>query len=112
MGKIFVAGGNTGLLDEVRSAEMYDPATNRWHHIASLGSDMARFDAAEWRGRLYVTEGWQWPFHFSPRGFVLDPTAGVWEAMQLGMSEGWTGMSAVVHNTLFIVAQADGGMHS
>lgn len=52
-----------------------------------------------------MTEGWTWPFTFTPRGSVYDADRDSWEEMSIGMREGWTGASAVVGDTLFVVSE-------
>eukprot|EP00897_Mesotaenium_endlicherianum_P010887 jgi/Mesen1/9827/ME000007S09880 len=67
-----------------------------WQAGAPLPAEISCFDSAVLGSKMYVTEGWSWPFHFSPRGFVYDGDTGAWDLMRLGMSEGWTGVSAVI----------------
>ncbi|KAF5175131.1 Galactose oxidase/kelch repeat superfamily protein, partial [Thalictrum thalictroides] len=57
-------------------------------------------------GKFFVTEGWLWPFLYSPRGQVYDP-----RSKQLGDSailrEGWTGLSTVIDGHLFVVSDRE-----
>lgn len=104
-GKIYVAGGNSTDLFELNSAEVMDPVKGYWHPIASMGTNMAAYDAAVLNGKFLVTEGWFWPFYVSPRGQVYDPTTNNWESMAVGLREGWTGSSVVVYGNLFVVSE-------
>lgn len=54
---------------------------------------------------MLVTEGWTWPFTFSPRGGIYNAEGDVWEEMSSELREGWTGVSAVVGRTLFVVSE-------
>lgn len=54
---------------------------------------------------MYLTEGWAWPFDSPPRGAMYDAVNGTWGDMPKGMREGWTGSSAVVNGTLYIVTE-------
>jgi hypothetical protein len=66
---------------------------------------VARYDAAAAGGKLYVTEGWAWPFERAPRGAVYDAAADSWREMARGMREGWTGSCAVAGGRMYIVAE-------
>ena len=103
-GRIYVAGGNSTNLFELDSGEVMDPVKGSWHPIASMGTNMASYDAAVLNGKLLVTEGWLWPFDVSPRGQVYDPRTNKWESMAVGLREGWTGSSVVVYGHLFVVS--------
>ncbi|XP_057950001.1 F-box/kelch-repeat protein At1g30090 isoform X2 [Malania oleifera] len=104
-GMIYVAGGNSSDLFELNSAEVLDPIKGTWRPIASMGTNMASYDAAVLNGKLLVTEGWLWPFYVSPRGQVYDPQTNNWENMAVGLKEGWTGSSVVIHGHLFVVSE-------
>ncbi|ERM99292.1 F-box/kelch-repeat protein At1g30090 [Amborella trichopoda] len=104
-GRIYAAGGNSTDLFELNSAEVFDPMKGYWRSIAKMGANMASYDAAVLDAKLYVTEGWLWPFSFSPRGQVYDPETDKWETMAAGMTEGWTGASLVLHGHLFVVSE-------
>ncbi|KAG6642144.1 hypothetical protein CIPAW_09G122700 [Carya illinoinensis] len=106
-GMIYVAGGNSTDLFELDSAEVMDPIKGSWHSIASMGANMASYDAAVLNGKLLVTEGWLWPFYVSPRGQVYDPRTNDWESMAVGLREGWTGSSVVVYDHLFVVSELE-----
>ncbi|GAB4829361.1 hypothetical protein Ancab_019032 [Ancistrocladus abbreviatus] len=104
-GMIYVAGGNSTDLFELDSAEVLDPVKGYWCPIASMGTNMASYDAAVLNGQLLVTEGWLWPFCVSPRGQVYDPRTNNWVNMDVGLREGWTGSSVVVYGHLFVVSE-------
>lgn len=106
-GMIYVAGGNSADLIELNSAEVLDPKKGSWRRIASMGTNMASYDAAVLNGKLLVTEGWLWPFFVSPRGQVYDPTTDNWESMAVGLREGWTGSSVVIYEHLFVVSELE-----
>lgn len=106
-GVIYVAGGNSADLIELDSAEVLDPKKGSWRRIASMGTNMASYDAAVLNGKLLVTEGWLWPFFVSPRGQVYDPITDNWESMAVGLREGWTGSSVVVYEHLFVVSELE-----
>ncbi|CAL9047716.1 F-box protein AFR-like [Musa acuminata AAA Group] len=105
-GRIFAAGGDDGGISAV---ECYDPAADRWAPAAGMRRGMARYDAAVVGRRMYVTEGWTWPFDSSPRGGVYDADRDAWEEMRVGMREGWTGASAVVGGRLYVVSECGDG---
>lgn len=105
-GRIYAAGGSSAApLSDLSSTESYDPATDEWRPVADMGTNMSRYDAAVLNGKLHMTEGWSWPFHFSPRGQIYDPKLDRWAEMSVGMREGWTGLSVVLDNHLFIIPE-------
>lgn len=104
-GRIYAAGGSSvAPSSDLSSAEAYDPAADEWRPVADMGASMSRYDAAVLDGKLHMTEGWSWPFHFSPRGQIYDPKLDRWADMSVGMREGWTGLSVVLDNHLFIIS--------
>ncbi|KAF5206486.1 Kelch repeat containing f-box protein-like [Thalictrum thalictroides] len=104
--KIFAAGGNgVGHEDTISSMECYDPITDTWTPVAKMIFGLARYDTAVIGTKFYVTEGWTWPFSFSPRGEVYDSVNNKWEEMSLGMREGWTGVSVVLDDRLFVISE-------
>ncbi|XP_042477263.1 F-box/kelch-repeat protein At1g30090-like isoform X2 [Macadamia integrifolia] len=104
-GLIYAAGGNSSDHFELDSAEVLDPAKGNWRPISNMHTNIASYDAAVLNGKLLVTEGWIWPFVFSPRGQVYDPVSNNWESMAVGLREGWTGSSVVVDGHLFVVSE-------
>ncbi|KAL4286515.1 F-box/kelch-repeat protein At1g30090-like [Arachis ipaensis] len=87
--------------------KVLDPLTGNWRSMASMGTNMASYDAAVLNGKLLVKEGWLWPFYVSPRGQVYDPRTDNWENMAVGLRKGWTGSSVVVYGHLFVVSELE-----
>ncbi|XP_042510295.1 F-box protein AFR isoform X2 [Macadamia integrifolia] len=105
-GKIFAAGGTgTGVAETVSAVECYDPGKDTWVSVKNMRFGLARYDAAVVGDRMYITEGWTWPFSFSPRGGVYDAKRDTWEEMTIGMREGWTGISVVLGDRLFVMTE-------
>lgn len=104
-GMIYVSGGKDSDLLELDSAEVLDPIDGHWNSIKTMGENMASYDAAVLDGKLFVTEGWLWPFYVSPRGQVYDPKTDSWKNMAVGLREGWTGSSVVIFGHLFVVSE-------
>ncbi|KAE8682531.1 F-box protein AFR [Hibiscus syriacus] len=105
-GKIIAVGGSGAEYnDSNTSVECYDPQTDTWEQVSKMRVGLARYDSAEVGGKMYVTEGWTWPFLFSPRGGVYDPESDTWHEMKDGMKEGWTGVSVVVGDRLFVISE-------
>jgi hypothetical protein len=99
-------GGRVVVAGEDGEAEVFDPEQGRWAPAAARhGAAVARYDAAAAGGKLYVTEGWAWPFERLPRGAVYDVAADSWAEMARGMREGWTGSCAVAGGLMYIVAE-------
>ncbi|CAD6336002.1 unnamed protein product [Miscanthus lutarioriparius] len=99
-------GGRVVVAGEDGEAEVFDPEARRWYPAAPRrGAAVARYDAAAAGGKLYVTEGWAWPFERAPRGAVYDAAADSWCEMARGMREGWTGSCAVAGGRMYIVAE-------
>ncbi|XP_068648532.1 F-box protein AFR-like [Aristolochia californica] len=99
-GKIIAAGG-----DPAASAECYDPAQNKWSPVSGMRAGIPRYDAATVGSKLYITEGWSWPFSFPPRGAVYDAEADRWEEMPGGLCDGWTGAGVVLGERLFVIRE-------
>ncbi|KAM0844469.1 hypothetical protein ACQ4PT_057031 [Festuca glaucescens] len=99
-------GGRVVVAGEDGEAEVFDPESGRWAPAAvRAGAAVARYDAAACGGRLYVTEGWAWPFERAPRGSVYEAATDSWAEMARGMREGWTGSCAVSGGRMYIVAE-------
>ncbi|KAJ7947311.1 F-box/kelch-repeat protein family [Quillaja saponaria] len=77
-GMVYVAGGNRTDLYELDSAEVLNPIKGTWHSIASMGTNMASYDAAILNGK-----------------------------MSAGLREGWTGLNLVVYGHLFVVSELE-----
>lgn len=105
-GKIFAAGGSrVGDGASVSAVECYNPANDTWTKVAKMRVGLMKYDAAVVGKKLYVTEGWKWPFHFIPRGGVYDGEKDTWHEMSVGMREGWTGISVVLADRLFVISE-------
>ncbi|KAJ4958156.1 hypothetical protein NE237_025267 [Protea cynaroides] len=105
-GKIFAAGGSGTVVSEtVSTVECYDPAKDTWMTVAKMRNGLSRYDAAVVGEKMYVTEGWTWPFSYSPRGGVYNAEKDTWEEMSVGMREGWTGISVVLGDRLFVITE-------
>ncbi|XVE71344.1 hypothetical protein DITRI_Ditri10aG0143400 [Diplodiscus trichospermus] len=105
-GKIIAVGGSgAGYSDSITSVERYDPHKDTWESVAKMRMGLARYDSAVVGSKMYVTEGWTWPFMFSPRGGVYDLENDTWQEMRDGMKEGWTGVSVVLDDRLFVISE-------
>lgn len=105
-GKIMAVGGTGANINEtMTSVECYDPESDTWTTAAKLRMGLARYDSAVMGSKMYVTEGWTWPFMFSPRGGVYDINKDTWNLMSDGMKEGWTGISIVLEGKLFVISE-------
>ncbi|KAF6138535.1 hypothetical protein GIB67_022569 [Kingdonia uniflora] len=91
-------------LDNV-TVECYDTKNNSWSYLAKMSGWLDKYDAAVVGDKMYVTEGWTWPFSFYPRGGVYDAKSDTWDEMSVGMKEGWTGMSVVLNDKLFVISE-------
>ncbi|KAK1612818.1 hypothetical protein QYE76_036491 [Lolium multiflorum] len=99
-------GGRVVVAGEDGDAEVLDPESGTWSPCAGrAGAAVARYDSAACGGRLYVTEGWAWPFERAPRGAVYEAATDSWAEMARGMREGWTGSCAVSGGRMYIVAE-------
>lgn len=105
-GKIIAVGGSgTSDSDSIRTVECYDHENDTWKSVSKMPTALARYDSAVVGNKMYVTEGWTWPFMFSPRGGVYDPDKDTWQEMRPGMREGWTGISVVLGDRLFVISE-------
>lgn len=105
-GKIIAIGGSgTSTTEPIRSVEIYDPEIETWTAASNMEVELARYDSAVVRSRMYITEGWTWPFTFSPRGVVYDTKRDTWQEMRQGMRDGWTGLSVVVEDKIFVLSE-------
>ncbi|KAJ8758765.1 hypothetical protein K2173_000486 [Erythroxylum novogranatense] len=105
-GRIIAVGGSgPGISDSITAVECYSPENDTWTPAAKMHMALARYDSAVVGNRMYVTEGWTWPFMFSPRACLYDPEADTWQVMRDGMREGWTGLSVVLDDRLFVISE-------
>ena len=104
-GEIVAVGGSGAAGQDITAVEKYDHVTDTWTTAADLPTALARYESAVVGGKLYVTEGWTWPFMFSPRGVIYDPEFDTWRQMRPGMREGWTGVSVVLGDRLFVISE-------
>ncbi|XP_059460498.1 F-box protein AFR [Corylus avellana] len=105
-GKIVAVGGNgTGSTESIATAECYDPESDTWTAAATIDTRLARYESAVVGNKMYVTEGWSWPFKFSPRGRVYDPDENTWQGMSKAMREGWSGLSVVLDGRMFMISE-------
>ncbi|KAL5699274.1 hypothetical protein ACHQM5_030202 [Ranunculus cassubicifolius] len=105
--KIFAAGGGyeVGRQEAVQSMERYDTETDTWSSVAGMQWGLKRYDSVVIGSKLYITEGWSWPFDVVPRGGVYDAVKNKWEVMSIGMREGWIGVSVVVNDMFFVISE-------
>lgn len=104
-GRIVAVGGSTAAGEAINSVESYDHESDTWTKAAELPAALNRYSSAVVGGKMYVTEGWTWPFMFSPRGAIYDAASDTWRQMRQGMREGWTGVSAVVGDKLVVISE-------
>lgn len=105
-GKIVAAGGcGPGLSTSISAVECYEMKSDSWSQAAGMRPGLVKYDSAVLGDRLYLTEGWTWPFTFTPRGLVYDPYEDTWQEMSIGMREGWTGMAVALGDRLFVVSE-------
>uniref|UniRef100_A0A2P2IVT6 Uncharacterized protein n=1 Tax=Rhizophora mucronata TaxID=61149 RepID=A0A2P2IVT6_RHIMU len=104
--KIIAVGGcGSGVNSSITAGECYCPNSNAWTPVAKMSLGLARYDSAVVGSRMYVTEGWTWPFIRSPRGGVYDQERDTWQQMSDGMRTGWTGLSMVLDEKLFVISE-------
>ncbi|KAG7641911.1 F-box-like domain superfamily [Arabidopsis suecica] len=105
-GKIMAVGGSVGGNGEATTeVESYDPDNDTWTVVKKLPMVLAKYDSAVIGKEMCVTEGWAWPFMFPPMGEVYDSDEGTWREMSGGMKEGWTGVSVVIRDRLFVISE-------
>ncbi|KAM1022581.1 hypothetical protein ACFX15_042696 [Malus domestica] len=105
-GKILaVGGGKDHYGSSITAVDCYDPKKDTWEAYAPLPGGLAKYDSNVVGNKMYVTEGWTWPFMYSPRGVVYDPDDYTWQEMRPGMRDGWTGVSVVVGGRLLVISE-------
>ncbi|OIV96532.1 hypothetical protein TanjilG_07924 [Lupinus angustifolius] len=96
-GKIITVDGS--------KTEIYYPESDTWKIGIGLGDELASLDVVAVNGKVYLTEGWRWPFTFGPRGWVYDCEHDMWQMMKKGMREGWTGIGVTVAGRIFVITE-------
>lgn len=82
-GKIIAVGGSaSGISDSITAVECYNSESGKWGPAAKMRMGLARYDSAVVGNRMYVTEGWTWPFMFSPRAGIYDADKDTWQEMR------------------------------
>ncbi|CAK7354186.1 unnamed protein product [Dovyalis caffra] len=105
-GKIIAVGGSVSRIrDSITAVECYNSENGKWGPAAKMRTGLARYDSAVVGNKMYVTEGWTWPFARSPRAGIYDAEKDAWQEMSCGMREGWTGLSVVLYGRLFVIPE-------
>ncbi|KAK7351439.1 hypothetical protein VNO77_10907 [Canavalia gladiata] len=107
-GRAFLAAeGVNGRIVAVgrNETDIYEPESDTWRKGAGLGRELSRYETTVVEGKVYVTEGWWWPFMFRPRGWVYDMERDTWREMGLGMRDGWTGVGVAVAGRVFVITE-------
>lgn len=86
-------------------ADIYDPESDTWREGKSMLRELERYEVVAVDGKVYVTEGWWWPFMFRPRGWVYEFESDTWHEMRIGMRDGWTGLGVAVKGMVFVIAE-------
>ncbi|OIW14627.1 hypothetical protein TanjilG_32969 [Lupinus angustifolius] len=104
---LFAAESVSGKIVTVSGSgtEIYDSESDTWRLGQRLGDELASYEMVAVNGKVYVTEGWRWPFMFGPRGWVYDYDCDTWRVMGKGMREGWTGIGVGVGGRVFVVTE-------
>lgn len=84
---------------------IYDPESDTWREGKRLRGELERYEVVAVGGKVYVTEGWWWPFMFRPRGWVYEVARDTWQEMGIGMRDGWTGVGVAVGGRIFSIAE-------
>ncbi|KAJ1420126.1 Kelch-type beta propeller [Sesbania bispinosa] len=103
----FAAEGVNGRIVTVGGSgiEIYDSESDTWTKGAGLRGELERYETAVVGERMFVTEGWWWPFTFRPRGWAYELERDTWREMREGMRDGWTGLSVAVEGKVFVIAE-------
>jgi N-acetylneuraminic acid mutarotase len=111
-GKLYVAGGlgaGAGASAVLNTVERYDPATNTWDAVASMGTARCRAGSAVLDGKLYVFGG-----RSRPGGAALDtverydPTSGAWEALASMVMKRLDHAGTVIDGKLYAIGGCQG----
>ncbi|CAJ1973814.1 unnamed protein product [Sphenostylis stenocarpa] len=84
---------------------VYDAESDTWRKGRALGRELERYEVVAVEGKIYVTEGWWWPFMFRPRGWVYEVERDTWREMGIGMREGWSGVGVAVGGRVFLIPE-------
>ncbi|XP_045807349.1 F-box protein AFR [Trifolium pratense] len=87
--------------------DIYDPENDTWKRCSKFTGELDRYEMVVNGGKLYVTEGWWWPFAVRPRGWVYELENDTWREMGDGMKDGWTGVSVSVCGRVFMIPDVD-----
>lgn len=87
--------------------EIYDPESDTWRRGAKFPGELERYETVVNGGKIYVTEGWWWPFAVRPRGWVYELENDTWREMREGMKDGWAGESVSVCGRVFMIPDVD-----
>ncbi|KAF8769670.1 hypothetical protein HU200_006273 [Digitaria exilis] len=103
--RLYVAGGETGG-GALKSAEVFDPAKNRWSFVAEMAVAMVPFVGAVHGERWYLkgldAENQQVVSQ------VYSPATDTWSVVLDGMVTGWRSPSACLDGKLYAVDCKDG----
>ncbi|MED6195905.1 hypothetical protein PIB30_042230 [Stylosanthes scabra] len=105
-GRIVTVHGGASLC-----ARIYDAESDTWRNggRVEVEKEVACFEAVENEGKVFVTEGWRWPFTVIPRGWVYDTRSDTWQEMGIGMREGWSGVAVAVGGRVFMIPEYGDG---
>jgi hypothetical protein len=87
--------------------DIYDPESDTWKRGSKFTGELDRYETVVNGGKLYVTEGWWWPFAVRPRGWIYELESDTWREMGEGMKDGWTGVSVSVCGRVFMIPDVD-----
>ncbi|XP_004501240.1 F-box protein AFR [Cicer arietinum] len=92
---------------EKSGTNIYDSESDTWRRGAKFTGELERYETVVAGGKMYVTEGWSWPFVVRPKGGVYDLESDTWREMRNGMSDGWIGVSVGVCGRVFVIPELD-----
>ncbi|KAG4392097.1 hypothetical protein AAZX31_04G073500 [Glycine max] len=103
----FAAEGVEGKIVAVgrSGTDIYDPESDTWREGKKQGGELKRYEVVAAGGKVYVSEGWWWPFMYRPRGWVYETEKDTWREMGVGMRDGWSGVSVAVGGRVFVIAE-------
>ena len=78
-GRVLVVGGMDGGFNPLRTAEVFDPETNRWSAVGDMGEARTEHSAALLKdGRVMVTGGMNEKLDLVGSTEIFDPNTGKW----------------------------------